>query len=337
METLKFSKISNKVDKNLPIIKTKDITDDIKKCVLDIVLDKVYIEKNEDRTYIKLYVSDSFNSIYALSIQKNKYYDEIVNNINLHDRYHIMGYLVDYNEDLGKMFNLYTDDKILLIQAMENITENEINKYFEDKLCGESLICLYDLSLEDSYEFIKKNFNYLNNIKLEEVKKIKFSWAHKVIILLKNGNLLVNGSKKFSNIKDIVFMNGTNIFAITNEFQIISVLDKFTPSLKFNNNNYKYKKIYYDYRKIIALTYDGKLKIYCNLSNEFIDSDRLINVQDIGVFIDGEDDIVVIQDGLIYSLFSKKTYKNDELDIIVEGEGEKYSILVNEEIKKGSN
>lgn len=334
MKDLKFRKISTSIDKKLPIIKIKDITDDIKKCILDVVIDKVYIEKKDDRTYIKLYVSDSFNSIYALSIQENKYYDEIINNIKLHNRYHIMGYLIDYNKGLGKEFNLYNEDKILLIQAMEDITENEINKYFEDKLCGESLICLYDLSLEDSYEFIKKNFNYLDKIKLEEIKKIKFSWTHDIIVLLKNGNLLINDKKKINNIKDIVFINGSNIFAITNEYQIISVLNESTSSLIFNNNNYKYKKIYYDYSKIIALTYDGKLKIYGDLLDKLIDSDRLTNIQDIGVSMDGKNDIVVVQDGLIYSLFSKTIYKNDknnEPDVIVEGEGLKYSILVSKE------
>ena len=85
--------------------------------------------------------------------------------------------------------------------------------------------------------------------------------------------------------------------------------------------------------KIIALTYDGKLKIYGDLLDMFVDSDRLTNIQDIGVSMDGKDDIVVVQDGLIYSLFSKTIYKNDKnnkLDIIIEGQTEKYNILVNE-------
>ena len=194
-------------------------------------------------------------------------------------------------------------------------------------------LSLYDYNIEDSYEFVKKNFNYLDKINLEEIKKIKFSWTHDTIVLLKNGNLLINGKKKINGIKDMVFINGSNIFVITNEYQIISVLNESTSSLIFNNKNYKYKKIYYDYSKIIALTYDGKLKIYGDLLGEFIDSDRLTNIQDIGVSMDGKDDIVVVQDGLIYSLFSKIIYKNDknnELDVIVEGEGLKYSILVNE-------
>ena len=51
---------------------------------------------------------------------------------------------------------------------------------------------VYSLSLEEAYDLVKTNTNYLDNTPIEEVKEIKFSFYNDIFILLKNGILRVN-------------------------------------------------------------------------------------------------------------------------------------------------
>lgn len=68
-----------------------------------------------------------------------------------------------------------------------------------------------------------------------------------------------------------------------------------------NNDNYRYKKILATEFGIIALTDDGIVKYFGDLTSSVVDYSRFVGVDDIE--LDEVDDIVVIKDGKTYSLF----------------------------------
>lgn len=85
------------------------------------------------------------------------------------------------------------------------------------KLFGEDIVRLYNYDVLKSYELIKNNTNYLDNITIEQVRDIKFSVAKDIIILLNDGEVLLNENRSFSNIKSLIFMSGAAIFGISND------------------------------------------------------------------------------------------------------------------------
>lgn len=68
-----------------------------------------------------------------------------------------------------------------------------------------------------------------------------------------------------------------------------------------NNDNYRYKMILATEFGIIALTDDGIVKYFGDLTSSVVDYSRFVGVDDIE--LDEVDDIVVIKDGKTYSLF----------------------------------
>ena len=67
---------------------------------------------------------------------------------------------------------------------------------------------------------------------------------------------------------------------------------------------------------ILGLTYDGYVKMFGDLVDVPIDYNKFINVEDI-CYVDENDDIVVIKDGKVYSLFLEYDYSNSIPDLIV--------------------
>lgn len=65
----------------------------------------------------------------------------------------------------------------------------------EDTIFGLAIEKAYDLELEEAYDFIKENTKYLDNVSLEDVKKIRISYYKDIFILLKDDNLYTNGKK----------------------------------------------------------------------------------------------------------------------------------------------
>ena len=66
----------------------------------------------------------------------------------------------------------------------------------EVKLFGVDIVKLYNYTLDKAYNFVKDNTDYLVDIDIDEVKDINFSAVKDIIILLKNGTVLVNGIKR---------------------------------------------------------------------------------------------------------------------------------------------
>jgi len=93
----------------------------------------------------------------------------------------------------------------------------------EVKLFGVDIVDLYNYNLDKAYNFVKDNTDYLVDVSIDEVKDINFSATKDIIILLRDGTVIVNGKKNLNNIKSLAFMSGLSIFAISNDHIITSL------------------------------------------------------------------------------------------------------------------
>ena len=157
------------------------------------------------------------------------------------------------------------------------------------------------MDVNDSYELVSNNTNYLNNISIDNVLDIKFSFNQDVITLLNDGNIIVNGEIRYSNIKSLAFMSGLVIFAISNDNEIICIVGSDSNTRFMCNNNYKYKKIIITPLVIVALNNDREIKVFGTLVDCAIDYKNYFDVDDI--FCTQEEVIVVKGDRKI-NLFS---------------------------------
>ncbi len=188
-----------------------------------------------------------------------------------------------------------------------------------DELFGIDIVEVYDYSLDKAYNLIKDNTDYLDNISIDEVKEIKFSSYKDIIILLRNGILLVNGKVKLENIKTIWALSGVSIFAFSNDNIITCLVGKSEATKFINNNNYQYKKIIITTLTMVALTHERDIKVFKTLVDDVIDYNRYFDIDDIG-YVEENEDVVVIKNDKVYSLFVKYDYSNDFPSVMVEGE-----------------
>lgn len=188
----------------------------------------------------------------------------------------------------------------------------------EVKLFGVDIVKLYNYTLDKAYNFVKDNTDYLVDIDIDEVKDINFSAVKDIIILLKNGTVLVNGIKRLENIKTLAFMSGLSIFAISNDHVITSLTGEDGLYNFINNDNYKYRKIIVTPLVIVALTHEKDIRLFGTLCDRVVDYQLYFNVDDIG-YVEENDDIVIIKDGKVFSLFHEHDYSNEKPDVLVEG------------------
>ena len=85
-----------------------------------------------------------------------------------------------------------------------------------------------------------------------------------------------------------------------------------------NNDNCKYRKILVTPLVIVALTNNKDLRLFGTLCDKVIDYKLYFNVDDIG-FIEENNDIVIIKDGKVFSLFHEYDYSNEIPEVLVEG------------------
>lgn len=177
-----------------------------------------------------------------------------------------------------------------------------MDNFDEIKLFDIDIVELYDYDLKRAYKFIVDNTDYLNGISIKEVKEIKFSYYKDIIILLKNGELFLNGEQKLNNIRTLGFMSGISIFAFTDDNIIIPLAKNWGTTKFMNNKNYKYKKIVVTPLKIVALTYENNIRLFGTLVDEIVDYSKYFDVDDVG-YIEDDDEIVVLKDNCWYYLF----------------------------------
>lgn len=189
---------------------------------------------------------------------------------------------------------------------------------------GVDIVDAYDLKTEELYKIIKENTKYLDKIKKEDIKDIKVTYYKEIVVLLKDGTVYFDGIEQYSNIKEIIFMSGVNIFGISNENQIVSITGSDNNTRFMSNNNYKYKKIFRNPLVIAALNHEKEVKIYGCMLDFAINYKNFYDVDDIA-YIEDEDDVVVLKKDKIISLLHNTEYYDVEL--VLEGKGKDYQIF----------
>lgn len=188
----------------------------------------------------------------------------------------------------------------------------------EVKLFGVDIVDLYNYNLDKAYNFVKDNTDYLVDISIDEVKDINFSATKDIIVLLRDGTVIINGKKNLNNIKTLAFMSGLSIFAISNDHVITCLTGEDDLNNFINNDNYKYRKIIVTPLLIVALTHERDIRLFGTLCDRVVDYQLYFNVDDIG-YVEENDDIVIIKDGKVFSLFHEHDYSNEKPDVLVEG------------------
>ena len=188
----------------------------------------------------------------------------------------------------------------------------------EVKLFGVNIVDLYNYNLDKAYNFVKDNTDYLVDISIDEVKDINFSATKDISVLLRDGTVIINGKKNLNNIKSLAFMSGFSIFAISNDHVIICLTGNDEVSNYINNDNCKYRKIIVTPLVIVALTTDGDIRLFGTLCDQVVDYKLYFDLDDIG-YVEDNDDIVVIKEGKVFSLFHQHDYSNEKPDVLVEG------------------
>lgn len=199
-----------------------------------------------------------------------------------------------------------------------------INDYEEVKLFGKDIDVIYAFDLNTAYDFVNKNTNYLENITIDEVQEIKFSYYKDIIILLKNGVLIVNGEETSHNIKTLGIDGGMYVFSISNDNIITCLTGNWKTTQFINNHDYKYKKIVMVGLGVAALTHEGTIKYFGTFVDGFIDYTNFYDVEDIG-YVEENEDIAIVKKDKIISLFTNEDYRNE--DVLLEGTGERFVII----------
>ncbi len=198
--------------------------------------------------------------------------------------------------------------------------------YEEVKIFGIDINEVYDMNLEEAYNFVKKNSSYLLGISISDVKEIHFSYYKNVFVLLTNGELYKDGEQILDNVETLGFSAGITIIAFTKDKKIINLIGNTYSQEFINNKDYSYKKIIITPLKIVALTYDKTIRFYGMLVDEAIDYSLFNNVDDI-CYQEHDEDILCIKDDKVYSLFLLKDYTPYNVDKTLMGEGDNFIIL----------
>lgn len=316
-----IKKINTTIPSDVFISKVNSIMEDIKNITFNGVIKNKEVLEYKDYMCVLLDFEDNTGSIKALIIgNRDKEFKNLINSINTNSNYKIHGNVVLINDVDSNEFpfiDKIKDNKILIATALEE----------SDSFFGISIVSAYDLELKEAYKLINDNTNYLINIPFDDVKEIEISYYKDIFILLNDGTLLINNKKKIDNIRTLGFLSGVNIFAFTYD-NVVMLLILSLPTTKFiNNNNYKYKKLMLNYMNIIGLTYENDIKIFGSIIDGVIDNKLYCDIQDIGYNADN-DDIVVIKDGNVYSLFNNIDYSNMKPEIMVSGKNDEFGVYI---------
>lgn len=319
------------------ISKINNIVENIRDITLEVKVSKYKIFELKNVILTILYLEDKTGSICALLVgsRDDESFKNIINHIGINSSYRVRGSISSLNEEmyedlndiLGNYINIkdyLIGDKLLTITGIQNIS-GYYRDYEKIEIFGVDITTVYDFELEAAYDFINKNTNYLKNISIDDVKEISFSCYKDIVILLKNGKLLINGEEKLNNIKTLGFSGGSCIFSFSNENIITCLIGNDKNTEFINNNDYKYKKIIINCNGITVLTYENTIKYFGMIIDNIIDYTKFYDIEDIG-YIEEDDDVVVIKKDKVISLFNNEEYSNTD-SIILSGNGENYIII----------
>ena len=313
MKDIGIKEIKTNIPNDTFVSRIDGIIGNVKNVVFEGSFSNMHVYELEKGMIVTFDFNDKTGTIPALIIgDRDKDFKDFLESIILSHTYRVRGNvrLVEEADDQLPFSKDLLNKSILAITAIDDLSDT--------KLFGVDIVKLYDYDVPRAYDFVKNNTNYLNNISISEVKDIKFSVTQDIIVLLNNGNVILNGKHLVSNIKLLVFMSGVFILGISNDNEIKSIIGNEYSYSFINNNNYKYKKIIINPLVIVALTHENDIRLYGTICDVAIDHNRLIDIEDIG-YVDENDDIVVIKEGKVYSLFYEYDYSNEVPEVMVEG------------------
>lgn len=309
---MNFKKIITSIPEDTFISDIDGLVGNVKNVTLEVRIDDIKSFELDDTMFIFLEMHDgNCTKIKGIMVgPRDSEFKTLVKSINTNSKYRVSGNISTLDdEDIDLPFiKQNKGDKVLCITALQNYSDTLFGVSLDDLYCND------DIGKE--YNLLLKNTDYVGNISIDDIKNIEFSCFKDIIILLKDGTLIVNGEKKLTNINNIVLVDIDCVFAISNDKIITCITgEPNNQKLFINNNDYKYKKVIVNGLGIVALTHDKTIRYFGTLIREVIDGSLYNNVDDIE-YIENNDDIIVIKSNEVYSLYSK--YKYPSLDKMTE-------------------
>lgn len=300
-------KVETEMPSDAVISQIATLSDNDKHVTLEVSVQLKKIQEIESTTLALLDIKDKSGCMQALLFGDNgKEFTSLLNSIKNGFTYRIGGNVATISDDTEDVELPFIDDvkgkNIFLIRALQYYPDSMFNTEVNE-LFGVPIEVLFDYNLKQAYDFVKENTDYLDDILINDVRDIQFSLYGNVIVLLSNGDVILDGNNVLSNVKLLSFRNGYVIFAISNDRIIRCLTSNSNHALFMNNNDSTYKKILVTPLVVVALTNEGDIKFY----------------GDIG-YVEENNDIVVIKDGLPYSLLYEHDYFGEIPDVLVEGE-----------------
>lgn len=318
-----IKKVETEMFSDAVISQIATLSDNDKHVTLEVSVQLKKIQEIESTTLALLDIKDKSGCMQALLFGDNgKEFTSLLNSIKNGFTYRIGGNVATISDDTEDVEPPFIDDvkgkKMFLIRALQYYSDSMFNSEVNE-LFGVSIESLYDYNLKQAYDLVKEHTDYLDDILINDVKDIQFSLYGNVIILLSNGDVILDGNNVLSNIKLLSFRNGYVIFAISNDRIIRCLTSNIAHALFMNNYDSTYKKILVTPLVMVALTNDGDIKFYGDILDTTIDYHRFMDIEDVG-YVEENNDIVVIKDGLPYSLLYEHDYFGEIPDVLVEGE-----------------
>ena len=195
----------------------------------------------------------------------------------------VHAYDIYKTEFKNQMPDFYTDEGLKLA-GMSEEDISRINNHKSNKI--------YNMSKEEQEEIFKNFTCIYKKIDKRKIKQIETDFDNNIYVLTNLGKLYKTAEYQEElellgeNIIKIYFLDGINLYKITNENIILPIEDneKWSKTDKYlNNNNCKYKKIEISIMNIVALTENGDVRALCGYSNLGIIPNNFINVQDITI------------------------------------------------------
>jgi|GEM_PF-2412239 hypothetical protein len=321
---IRIRKVETEIPSDAVISQIATLSENDKHVTLEVTVQLRKIQEIEDTTFALLDIKDKTASMQALLFgDDGKEFASLLNSIKNGFTYRIGCAVATISDDTEDVELPFIDDvkgkKMFLIRALQYYPDSMFNTEVNE-LFGVSIEVLFDYNLKQAYDFVKENTDYLDdNILINDVRDIQFSLYGNVIILLSNGDVILDGNDVLSNIKLLSFRNGYVIFAISNDRIIRCLTSNIAHALFMNNYDSTYKKILVTPLVMVALTNDGDIKFYGDILDTTIDYHRFMDIEDVG-YVEENNDIVVIKDGLPYSLLYEHDYFGEIPDVLVEGE-----------------
>lgn len=307
LKKIRIRKVETEMPSDAAISQIATLSDNDKHVTLEVSVQLKKIQEIESTTLALLDIKDKSGCMQALLFGDNgKEFTSLLNSIKNGFTYRIGGNVATISDDTEDVELPFIDDvkgkNIFLIRALQYYPDSMFNTEVNE-LFGVPIEVLFDYNLKQAYDFVKENTDYLDDILINDVRDIQFSLYGNVIVLLSNGDVILDGNNVLSNVKLLSFRNGYVIFAISNDRIIRCLTSNSNHALFMNNNDSTYKKILVTPLVVVALTNEGDIKFY----------------GDIG-YVEENNDIVVIKDGLPYSLLYEHDYFGEIPDVLVEGE-----------------